>query len=71
MSNNNASHVIDVQSIAHYDTSINAGGPDPLIALPSNFLLNQFTQLRNIPPDPTELGPLSPIEIIVSSTTVQ
>ena len=55
-----------VRSIARYGTSITAGGADPLVALPSSFLLNQFTHLENIPTDPTELGPLSPVEIIVS-----
>lgn len=56
----------DVRSIARYDTSINAGGPDPLVAIQSNALLNQYTQLTHIPDPPTEIGPLSPIEIIVS-----
>ena len=55
-----------VRSIARYGTSISAGGADPLIALQSNSRLNQFVTLKNIPTDPTELGPLSPVEIIVS-----
>lgn len=65
--NNHASYKAkDVRSVARYDTSISAGGPDPLVAKQSDALLNQFVTLANIPEQPTELGPQSPIEIIVS-----
>ena len=60
-----------VRSVARYGTSITAGGADPLIALQSNSRLNQFVRLENIPTDPTELGPLSPVEIIVSCNATQ
>lgn len=69
---NNVDHyeATDVRSIAHYDTSISAGGPDPLVAYESNSRLNRFTQLTHIPVNPTELGPPSPIKIIVSSKDI-
>ena len=69
---NNAYHyeATDVRSIAYYDTSISAGGPDPLVAYESNSRLNRFTQLTHIPIHPIELGPPSPIKIIVSSCVI-
>ena len=69
MNNNDQDYLAtDVQSIAYYDISISAGGADPLVAHEANSRLNRFTRLTQIPTDDEldDLGPLSPVEIIVS-----
>lgn len=69
MSNNDQDYLAtDVRSIAYYDAFISASGGDPLVAHEANSRLNRFTNLTHIPTDDEldDLGPLSPVEIIVS-----
>jgi len=61
------SHVLsDVQSVASYSVAIQNFGGDPLVALPLTSTLNQFTPIAEIPTEPNQLGPLSPVNFVVS-----
>jgi len=61
------SHVLsDVQSVASYSVAIQNFGIDPLVALPLTSTLNQFTPIAEIPTEPNQLGPPSPVNFVVS-----